>query len=145
MGSEDFDRGGECGKRSSRRARVLLAARLKTATGEIEARLRDLSTKGALVECNVIPPVGSEVVFSRGTILVPARIAWTSGNRIGLEFAYAIDESEVLVHLGPKRDRTSDSVEWLQPPRPIASGLNAKERKLAEAWTRSVGIKVPGA
>jgi hypothetical protein len=142
MGSENFEHAPGSGQRASRRARVLLAAKIKTPTGDIDARLRDLSTKGALVECNIIPPVGSEVMFSRGSILVPARIAWTGGNRIGLEFAYAIDESEVLVHLGPK-EKSGDSREWLKPPRPITPGLTGDDKDRATAWTRAVGIKVP--
>ena len=68
--------------------------------GEIEARLRDLSQKGALVECMEVPPVGSEVMFVRGATRVPARVAWAGTDRIGLEFHHEIDEHEVLVQLG---------------------------------------------
>jgi hypothetical protein len=28
-------------------------------------------------------------------------VAWTSGNRVGLEFAVPIEESEVLIHVNP--------------------------------------------
>ena len=77
MGVEHFVDGPVAGKRQAKRARVLLAAKLQTATGEIDARLRDLSRKGALVECQTVPPVGTEVIFIRGPTSVPARVAWT--------------------------------------------------------------------
>src|SRR5207253_10468863 len=86
MSVENFGGTAVGGKRSGKRARVLLAARLETETGELEARLRDLSQKGALVECLEVPPVGSEVVFVRGATRVPARVAWAAADRIGLEF-----------------------------------------------------------
>ena len=80
MGVENFS-STAAGKRSAKRARVLLAAKLETAWGETEARLRDLSQKGALVECANVPPVGSEVVFVRGNTRVPARVAWAGYGR----------------------------------------------------------------
>ena len=82
MGVENFQSKAAEGKRAAKRARVLLAAKLQTKYGEIEARLRDLSRKGALVECLEVPAVGTEVVFVRGKISVPARVAWV-GQRPG--------------------------------------------------------------
>src|SRR5690349_14344072 len=99
MGVENFANKAAEGQRIAKRARVLLAARLQTPHGEVDARLRDLSSRGALVECPEELPVGTEVVFARGKIVVPARVAWTGTKRLGLEFHYPIDEHEVLVQL----------------------------------------------
>jgi hypothetical protein len=141
MGVESFGGAGVTGKRQAKRARVLLAAKLQTQAGEIDARLRDLSRKGALVECNVAPPVGSELVFTRGATSVPARVAWAAGNRIGLEFAYMIDGNEVLVQLG----RTPGDQGQPRFRRPGLFGdMNEQEKKLARLWGVSVGIAVPG-
>ena len=141
MGVETFGDAGVTGKRQAKRARVLLAARLETSAGQVEARLRDLSRKGALVECSIAPPVGSEVVFTRGSTCVPARVAWTAGNRVGLEFAYMIDENEVLVQLG----RTSSDQHQPRFRRPGLFGdMSEQEKKLAQRWGVSVGIAVPG-
>lgn len=140
MGSEPKIEGSAAGKRETQRARVLLSAKLTLPNGEeVDARLRDLSRKGALVEAHVIPPVGSEVVFARGGTVVPARVAWTGGNRVGLEFAFMIDEHEVLVQLGVPRKPAPQN--FRRPP--IASPLTAQERKLAHAWGSNVGIVVP--
>lgn len=131
------------GKRSAKRARVLLAAKLSTGSaGEIDVRLRDLSQKGALVEGKSLPPQGSDVVFSRGSITVPARVAWTGEARAGLEFAYPIDETEVLVQL--KRTTVDTNQPRFRRPRLYGEDMSEQEKKLARLWGVSVGIAVPG-
>jgi hypothetical protein len=120
---------------------VLLAARLSTTVGEIDCRLRDLSRKGALVECRTIPPVGSEVVFNRGATSVPARVAWAGSDRVGLEFAYMIDENEVLVQL--KRTSCDQNQPRFRRPRLFGEDMSDKDKKLARLWGLSVGIDVP--
>jgi hypothetical protein len=142
MGVESYVDAPIAGKRRAKRNRVLLAARLSTSAGEIDARLRDLSQKGALVECNVVPPTASEVLFSRGSISVPARVAWSSGNRVGLEFAYMIDESEVLVQL--KRTGTDQNQPRFRRPRLFGEEMSEHDKKLARLWGVSVGIALPG-
>ncbi len=142
MGAHSFVDVPVAGKRSARRARVLLAAKLRTGSGyEIDVRLRDLSQKGALVEGKSLPPQGSETVFSRGSITVPARVAWTGEGRAGLEFAYPIDESEVLVQL--KRTNVDSNQPRFRRPR-LGEDMSAQEKKLAQLWGVSVGIAVPG-
>ena len=154
MGAESFVDAPDAGKRKAKRARVLLAVKIQTEVGEVEARLRDLSRKGALIECGTIPPVGSEVLFTRGHTIVPARVAWTSGNRIGLEFAFMIDESEVLVQLGrPAGDSSASSSNnsnsdyghtRFRRPRLFGEDMSEQDKKVARAWARSVGISMPG-
>lgn len=141
MGVENFANAA-VGKRSAKRARVLLAAKLDTASGEIDARLRDLSQKGALVECLQVPPVGSEVVFVRGATRVPARVAWAGADRVGLEFHHMIDEHEVFVQLG-KRPPPSRAESLRRPG--FANSLSADERKVARAWSVAVGLNLPDA
>ncbi|HEY0112225.1 MAG TPA: PilZ domain-containing protein [Allosphingosinicella sp.] len=142
MSAEQFIDGPVAGKRKAKRARVLLAARLQTPAGEIEARLRDLSRKGALVECQAVPPVGSEVVFTRGSTSIPARVAWAGSDRVGLEFAYMIDEHEVLVQL--KRTTGDQNQPRFRRPRLFGEAMSDQEKKLARLWGVSVGIALPG-
>jgi len=142
MGVEHFVDGPVAGKRQAKRARVLLAAKLQTANGEIDARLRDLSRKGALVECRNVPPVGTELVFSRGSTSIPARVAWSGSDRVGLEFAYMIDEHEVLVQL--KRTTTDQNQPRFRRPRLFGESMSQQEKQLARLWGASVGIAIPG-
>jgi PilZ domain-containing protein len=140
MGVENFGAVTQTGKRKTKRARVLLAAKLSTPNGVIEARLRDLSRKGALVECKDVPAVGSEVVFTRGATTVPARVAWTGGPRVGLEFLHMIDESEVLVQLAHKP--SGQAPQRFRRPGLHGEKLSDHERKLAKVWGLAVGITV---
>ena len=142
MGDEHFVDGPVAGKRKAKRARVLLAAKLQTPAGEIEARLRDLSRKGALVECQTVPPVGTEVMFHRGNTSSPARVAWTGSDRVGLEFAYMIDEHEVLVQL--KRTTSDQNQTRFRRPRLFGEAMSHQEKQLARLWGASVGIAIPG-
>jgi hypothetical protein len=140
MGVESFLDVSVAGKRQAKRNRVLLAAKLEVGGMPIDVRLRDLSQKGALIECPQVPPAGTEVVFHRGSITVPARIAWAGANRAGLEFAYMIDESEVLVQL--RRTTTDQNQPRFRRPG-LGEGLSEQEKKLAQLWGVSVGISVP--
>jgi hypothetical protein len=118
---------------------VLLAAKLQTPYGEIDARLRDLSRKGALVECAQVPPVGSEVTFIRGSTVVPARVAWAGEGRVGLEFHCMIDEQEVLVHITRRPQRKPES--FRRPG--LKEVMTEDERKVAQAWGVAVGLNLP--
>ncbi len=142
MGVEQFVDGQAAGKRKAKRARVLLAAKLQTSSGEIDARLRDLSRKGALVECQTVPPVGTELIFNRGSTSIPARVAWSGSDRVGLEFAYMIDEHEVLVQL--KRTTSDQNQTRFRRPRLFGESMSHQEKQLARLWGASVGIAIPG-
>jgi hypothetical protein len=139
MGVDAFGDVSNSGKRSAKRARVLLAARLRTGTGEVDARLRDLSRKGALIECAAPLAIGAEVVFVRGETVVPARVAWAADGRLGLEFREAIDESEVLIHVAKPSARMP---ERFRRPRINGEDMTDHERKLARVFARSVGLDV---
>jgi hypothetical protein len=142
MGVENFPDMTTSGKRSAKRNRVLLAAKVRTlAAGDIDARLRDLSRQGALVECAYPLKVGEEVVFLRGATIVPARVAWTGGNRVGLEFLRMIEESEVLIQLG--RGHSGQPQQRFRRPA-LNEHLTEQERRLARVWGASVGINVSG-
>lgn len=141
MGVDNFLKEAGAGNRRNKRARVLLAAKLQTPFGEIDARLRDLSRKGALVECSPVPPVDCEVTFVRGSIAVPARVAWAGAGRVGLEFVYMIDEADVMVQM--KRAGGNQIKDRFRRPG-IKEGASEKDRALARAWGVQVGITLDG-
>lgn len=141
MGVESFGEVSHASQRRAKRSRVLLSARLRTDAGELDVRLRDLSRKGALVECQGALSVGDEIIFTRGETVVPARVAWIGGNRLGIEFLEMIDESEVLVHISKPPAKPQ---ERFRRPRITGEDFTDEERKLAKIWARSVGIAAPG-
>lgn len=124
-----------------KRARVLLAAKIQTAAGVVDVRLRDLSRKGALVELGEALALGDSVLFIRGSTIVPARVAWAGGERAGLEFDRLIDESEVLVHI--RRAAAKRTREAFRRPRIVGDGMSEQDRRLARIWAKSVGIPAP--
>ena len=64
--------------------------------GSAPARIRNMSRSGALIECAAIPPEGSEVRLSRGSLSVRGCVAWRRGDRAGIRFKGAIDIAEWL-------------------------------------------------
>ena len=139
MGAENFGNTSAGSKRSAKRARVLLTARMEIGDRDVEARLRDLSQKGALLECQEVPPVGSAVVFVRGGTRVPARVAWAGPNRIGLEFDHEIDEHEVFIQIGNRA-----------PPKPVGfprpglfRSMSPDDARAARDWGVTVGLTLP--
>jgi hypothetical protein len=80
-------------------------------------------------------------VFSRGSISVPARVAWTGEGKAGLEFAFPIDENDVLVQL--KRTNIDSNQPRFRRPR-LGEDMTEQEKRLARLWGASVGIAVPG-
>jgi len=139
MGVENIVKASMAAQRQAKRARVLLAGKLQTPYGEVDARLRDISSMGALVECAQVPPVGCEVVFSRGQTVVPARVAWSAAGRVGLEFRYPIDENEVLVQL--KKAPSAAAPRFRRPG--LNEGISDDDLKVARAWGVTVGIALP--
>jgi len=139
MGVEPFETV-EAGKRASKRARVLLAAKLHTPSGVYDARLRDLSRHGALIESPALVKPGMAVTFERGASRVTGTIAWASGIRIGLAFDHPIDENELLIHIG----RATPMAAPIGYGRSgIAHGMSARERRMAQAWSVAVGLNLP--
>lgn len=141
MGVENFVNISTRGQRAAKRSRVLLAAKLRTESGEVEARLRDISRRGALVECASPPAAGSMVEFVRGDVVVPARVAWSSPGRLGLEFQETIDEAELLIRL--KRSTSEPAQPRFRRPR-LDEQPSEEELKMHRAWGVTMGLTKPG-
>jgi hypothetical protein len=94
------DRADGSNRRIRARRRVLLSATLETPKGELQVRLRNLSSTGALIEMAHPPEVGTLVTLRRGRTIAPGTVRWATSVSIGLEFIRPIQESEVLVHIG---------------------------------------------
>lgn len=77
------------------RHRVMLSAKLYSVHGETAAVLLDLSQGGAMLSASPPLPRGCKVALSRLGLDTEGRVAWTDGNRFGIEFDEPLDDSLV--------------------------------------------------
>lgn len=132
--------GDDAQNRRAKRSRVLLTARIRTKSGVIDARLRNLSQSGALLESQTMPATGSPVVFERGDTIVDARVAWAVDGRFGIEFLDPIEESEVLIHIGkPAPPPVTQPGKIFRRAGLRSETLSIGEQKFAEEWVNPGG------
>jgi hypothetical protein len=72
--------------RRSKRRTVLMRATLIGTGGAQTVRLKDLTSEGAGIACQVPVRTGSDVILRRGDLFIAARVAWTEGMNAGVEF-----------------------------------------------------------
>lgn len=144
MAAQAAPAGTETEARKGKRARVLFKATIRARDGESEARIRDLSKLGALIEMDAPPALDSDVLFVRGRISAAARVAWMGGNRAGLQFESPINEKELLAqsHTGAKAQvgRLARCNADYRRPGVQQIQLSARERKLARVWAAQMGL-----
>jgi len=83
------------GLRQNARKRVLMKAMIIGPHGTHEARVRDLSVCGARVSMERLPPRDGDIIFTRGSIFVAARVGWSTPREAGLEFYRKLDPAEL--------------------------------------------------
>jgi hypothetical protein len=77
--------------RLAARSSLYLGAALYCDGSSTPARIRNISTGGALVEAAVVPEVGDLVQLVRGTLIVHGLVIWSEEDRCGLKFSGAVD------------------------------------------------------
>jgi hypothetical protein len=118
--------------RQSRRSPVLLTATIEVGGAPVSVTLRNLSATGALVEGKRLPLVGSNTVFERKELRVPAKIVWVHGRFAGVAFAHELEREEVLRSVpAPKRRAELD----FRRPGLACQPLTDAEREMLERWT----------
>jgi hypothetical protein len=73
-------------KRDEKRSRVFLAAQVDSGAGLADARIRDLSATGALLESDIPPDAGTSIRVQCGETSIAARVAWAERGWFGVEF-----------------------------------------------------------
>jgi hypothetical protein len=73
-------------KRAPKRSRVFLSAQVDAGAGPVDARIRDISTTGALLESDVSPVGGDTLELTCGSTTLRARVAWADRGWYGVEF-----------------------------------------------------------
>jgi len=89
-------------KRAPKRSRVFLSASVEGAAGQAQARIRDISTTGALVESDYSPRSGEELRLVCGKVRLPARVAWADRGWFGVEFLIPLAMTSIADSSGSK-------------------------------------------
>jgi hypothetical protein len=127
--------------RRNRRATVLMAATLELSGGQLAVKLRNLSAEGALVEGDHLPVEGSELMFCKGDLSVPGRIAWSEGRRAGIAFSSQLEPEQLLRHVPAPQARVKPA---FRRPGFGAHEFSPEERRFAEEWVWSKPVDLRG-
>jgi hypothetical protein len=126
-----MDQSGNTQNRRSRRSHLLMSATLEVSGRAIAVKLRNLSADGAQVEGDQLPVEGTELLFRKGELAVPACVIWTKGKQAGIGFARRLEPQAVLNHIAVPRPRMEPE---FRRPGLASRALTEQERKLAEHW-----------
>lgn len=89
-------------KRAPKRSRVFLSAAVESPAGRADARIRDISTNGALLESDYCPLSGDELRVICGEASLPGRVAWAERGWFGVEFDTPLAMSSLADSSGSK-------------------------------------------
>lgn len=131
--NERMDQSNPVQNRRHRRSNVLMTANLEQAGQSFSVKLRNLSCEGALVQAEALPVEGSELLFVKGELRTPARVAWCNEGHAGLAFVKALDPVQVMRHVPAPKARVPSR--YRRPG--LGIELNEQERKFGEAWLYS--------
>lgn len=116
--------------RKNRRSNVLMSASLELSGTSVPVKLRNLSAEGALVEGEKLPVEGASVLFRKGDLSVPGRVAWVNDRQAGVNFARKLNPDQLLRHIPTPRPRVTPEYKRTG----LRGTLTAEERRYGEAW-----------
>lgn len=127
--------------RKNRRSNVLMTATLELSGMAVGVKLRNLSADGALVEGDNLPVEGSAILFRKGDLTVPGRVAWAKGKTAGVAFDKELGEEQLLRHVPSPRPRVKMDFRrpGLKPVEPSET-----ERRYGEQWIWGKNYPTPG-
>jgi hypothetical protein len=124
--------------RRSNRSQVILSAKLEMAGESQPVILRNLSAGGALVEGKWLPAAGSNILFVRDNLRVPARVAWVESRFAGLAFECALDKAELLRQVPQPRERFEPQ---FRRPGLTCGPLTEADRRMVEMWATPLPLQ----
>ena len=126
-----MDQSSQSQNRRSKRAPVMLTAKLELAGDAQQVILRNLSTGGALVEGKWLPAEGSMVLFARNDLRIPAQVAWVEGKYAGIAFECPLERSEVLRQVPKPREKFEAQ---FRRPGLASKPLSDADRRMLQLW-----------
>ena len=92
--------------RAAPRIKIFQAGEMRRgADAATRVHLLNISTGGALVYADSVPPVGEQVQLACGISLGSARVQWSSGRRFGVAFAHPIGPAQIEAVIGTQEAR----------------------------------------
>jgi hypothetical protein len=116
--------------RKNRRSNVLMSASLELSGTSLAVKLRNLSAEGALVEGDKLPVEGASVLFRKGDLSMPGRVAWVNDRQAGVNFAQKLNPDQLLRHVPTPRPRVTPEFKRTG----LRGTLTADERRYGETW-----------
>lgn len=97
-GADPVDPNSDSGaqRRLDARSNIFVVAALASAGGSWPVRIRNMSRSGALIEGAVLPPEGTPLRLSRGSLSVTGEIVWRRENKAGVRFDSAVAVADWL-------------------------------------------------
>ena len=106
--------------RSQVRCNVFLAASLIAGAVPLPVRVRNLSSRGALLDGVSLPPAGVRVRLLRGELSAEGQVAWATHGHAGIRFAGDIDVAAWVKRLGhPGQQRVDEAVAAMRRDQPL--------------------------
>ena len=78
------------------RQKVVLPARMRAGAGQVEVCIRDVSTRGMLIQAGTPPPRGTYVEIIRPGYSVTGRVVWAKQHKFGIQARGAIRIGAVI-------------------------------------------------
>jgi hypothetical protein len=78
------------------RQKVVLPARMRAGAGQVDVCIRDVSSRGMLIQAGVPPPRGTYVEILRPGYSVTGRVVWSKHHKFGIQSREKIRIAAVL-------------------------------------------------
>ena len=120
-------------ERGAQRQTLIWKGVLHLGNQKTDVRVRNISTKGAMIESPVPVEVGSEPVLQLSdTVSIPTRVAWAMSGQMGVKFHEPFD----LALLAQTRPIITKST-WSPPDNAIQAAWERRLRRLSPAELRA--------
>ena len=124
------------------RKAMFVAAELVIGNNSMPVKIRNMSTKGALVEADGLPPAGTHVRLLRGPLTASGEMSWATGGRGGIALAGTISVQDWIRGKLPEHQARVDALiqeirKSGMEPKSVAAAKLAPSLEQSDATMRS--------
>ena len=135
--------------RKQARTHLFVAATLCSDLASAPARIRNMSSCGALIESAAIPESGTAVMLKRGSLQIEGRVVWKADRKAGIAFLGDVHVAEWMSRkVEPHQERVDEIVWDFKSDRRLrscanevaATGSSSAKRELLELRTELIQL-----